>query len=105
VANSGARARAEHWAAAGLVGVAVKLRLLTDEAIGLSESCPDEVEGEALRDICRVIEQELKAREEAQAARGKGRPGPTRLTLRIWDSWASPSRPKRRSGVAGDGQS
>jgi len=30
--------------AAGLVGTAVKLRLLTDDAIGLSESCSDEAE-------------------------------------------------------------
>jgi len=46
--------------AAGLVGgVAVKLALLTDEAIGLPESCSDEVEGEALRDIRRMVEGEL----------------------------------------------
>ena len=52
--------------AAGLVGVAVKLALLTDDAIGLSESCSDEAEGEALRDIRRVVEGELKAQQQKQ---------------------------------------
>jgi hypothetical protein len=52
--------------AAGLVGAAVKLRLLTDDAIGLSESCSDEAEGEALRDIHRVIERGLKAQQQKQ---------------------------------------
>jgi hypothetical protein len=48
--------------AAGLVGAAVKLRLLTDDAIGLSESCSDEAEGEALRDIRRVVQRETEPR-------------------------------------------
>jgi hypothetical protein len=52
--------------AAGLVGAAVKLRLLTDDAIGLSESCSDEAEGEALRDILRVVQRELKAQQQKQ---------------------------------------
>jgi hypothetical protein len=44
--------------AAGMTGAAVKLRMLTDRDIGLSEQ--DEVEGEALRDILRIVERELK---------------------------------------------
>jgi hypothetical protein len=44
----------------------VKLRLLTDDAIGLSESCSDEAEGEALRDIHRVIERGLKVQQQKQ---------------------------------------
>jgi hypothetical protein len=52
--------------AAGLTGAAVKLRLLTDRCIGLSEHCPDAVEGEALRDILRVVERELKAQQQRQ---------------------------------------
>ena len=41
-----------------MTGAAVKLRMLTDRDIGLSEQ--DEVEGEALRDILRIVERELK---------------------------------------------
>ena len=46
--------------AVGLVGAAVKLRLLTDRAIGLAAGFEDEVEGIALRDVRRIVERELR---------------------------------------------
>jgi hypothetical protein len=50
--------------AAGLTGAVVKLRMLTERDIGLSEQ--DEVEGEALRDVLRIVERELKARQDGR---------------------------------------
>jgi hypothetical protein len=44
--------------AAGLTGAAVKLRLPTDVHRAI-EHCQDAVEGEALRNILRVVEREL----------------------------------------------
>ena len=48
--------------AAGLDGAAVKLRMLTDRAIGICNNLDDaRAEAKALRDIRRVVRRELKA--------------------------------------------
>ena len=73
---------------AGLVGAAVKLRLLTDHAIGLSEDCQDEAEGEALRDVRRVVERELKAK---SASAGE--------TARLRGAGAASGRPATRGAT------
>lgn len=49
--------------AAGLAGAAVKLRMLTDRQVGVCDLLDDAgTEADALRDIRRVVERELKQR-------------------------------------------